>query len=647
MSYLNAMRLHFAGQFQGNPSTVNNDPEHFRNSTFQPNFQKLSDGADWNGWFNPQGDGGFRLLGCHVTSAWTAAGPVSTGDPILAALIADSGIQVCGKLVDLDPMQQLVSEIWGLQFRITDGTGASLMTGDFLEAPFTDIWDRAIGSIGGDADGGAAYQSVLRNLVWGDVPKYPFLTQLKTQVEDQAVAGGEALLSVKFNLDGINLNFQSPNFMCGRIVGTIGPATSSEPKHMLIGRHFMASSSHLPGKNFFFPAGGINFCTAVLDPTTNNLLIDLGNALPTTVPGGPMYDLGDLTVYAAQQPSQPPVLLGSIPSRGPNGYASKPDWYEGCGGIATLPLNAQQLSAIAGMPLYISAAATPFTQIAEASGGGYLRADKYVYRVSPGETAKIAFYAMQWGQPLAGAQIDFAQDPSQLQAGAPTPAEQPSPAYLNVATPSEAITIDMPSVMTDENGIAVLTIDASDPRQPRWAGPGDFGLDGQVYGVRASFHFDPSTSANNPVTPFDAVNQWDFVSILLWTEFKTSHPVQWSEIQPVLQQYANLYPVMNRFLNLSDLDSVKKNLRLLKLAFGLDPTDPNSMPVARDLSKQKRAAILSWLANPVGGPTPPSPPAAAISDTAKPSTQQAFATMSRGGKTLAAARRLVRQGAKA
>ena len=164
-----------------------------------------------------------------------------------------------------------------------------------------------------------------------------------------------------------------------------------------------------------------------------------------------------------------------------------------------------------------------------------------------------------------------------------------------------------------------------------------------AFAPRSNTNSNPN--ANNPVAPGDAVNPWDFVSILLWSEFETSNPVQWSEIQPVLRQYANLYPVMNRFLDLGDLESVKKNLRLLKLAFGLDPSDPNSMPVTRDLSKQKRAAILSWLANPVGGPTPPSPPAPVLSGAAKPSTRQAFAALAKGGKT-AAARRLIRQGAK-
>jgi len=39
MSYLNPLRLHFAGRFQANPSTVNNDPQHFDNATFTANDQ--------------------------------------------------------------------------------------------------------------------------------------------------------------------------------------------------------------------------------------------------------------------------------------------------------------------------------------------------------------------------------------------------------------------------------------------------------------------------------------------------------------------------------------------------------------------------------------------------------------------------------
>ena len=91
MSYLNPLRLHFAGRFQANVSTVNNDPGHFDNSMFQPSYQQMQ-GINMNppnGWFNPQGDADWRFLGCKVTSAWMPSGQVGPTDPVLACLIAD------------------------------------------------------------------------------------------------------------------------------------------------------------------------------------------------------------------------------------------------------------------------------------------------------------------------------------------------------------------------------------------------------------------------------------------------------------------------------------------------------------------------------------------------------------------------------
>ena len=41
MSYLGGTRLAFAGRFQADVSTVNNDPAHFHNSAFQPGYQDM------------------------------------------------------------------------------------------------------------------------------------------------------------------------------------------------------------------------------------------------------------------------------------------------------------------------------------------------------------------------------------------------------------------------------------------------------------------------------------------------------------------------------------------------------------------------------------------------------------------------------
>jgi hypothetical protein len=204
-----------------------------------------------------------------------------------------------------------------------------------------------------------------------------------------------------------------------------------------------------------------------------------------------------------------------------------------------------------------------------------------------------------------------------------------------VATPPGAI--DFPaSVVTDAAGVATLPIAASDPGNPR-----EF-IDGQVYGVRPALAETLDPAAGYPF------NQWDFVSVLAFDAFEPDEPPTWTgSLEPIFRQYANLYPVMDRFLDLGDYESVCANRALLLLAFGLDPSDSNSMPVTRDLSSAKRAAILRWLSEPGpdgkpllgGGPEAARPgarreqPAAVAPDDLE----------LRGGKATAAARRVVRR----
>ena len=118
-------------------------------------------------------------------------------------------------------------------------------------------------------------------------------------------------------------------------------------------------------------------------------------------------------------------------------------------------------------------------------------------------------------------------------------------------------------------------------------------IEGQVYGVR------PIAEETLAYGSGDSYNPWDFVSLLVFDVFKSDDPPTWyGSLQPIFQQYANLYPVMKAFVDLADYDSVCANRQLLLLAFRLPPEDPNSMPVTRDLSAGKRAAILRWLSEP-------------------------------------------------
>jgi hypothetical protein len=579
MSYLNPLRLHFSGRFQANPSTVNNDPLHFDNATFKSSYQERQSGntpETLNGWFNPSGDASWRLFGCRVTAASLADGKgAGKDDPILTYLVADSDSKVSAKLVDLDPEQQLVSEIWGMEVRITDCEGKTLLRGKYQPAAFMDIWDRS-GEAGGDFGAGAMFQSVLSELEWGDVGLSGFLRALQSEAKDD-------LLSIKFNVDGVNLAFDSPEFMRGRIVGTIGPAMADEPRHFVPGRQFMTAG--LSSGSFFVPARKINFCVATVNHATGKILLDLGNALPTAESGGALMPIGALSlVCEAQGQAGPAVIeLGEID------YSTE-GWYEQTASVVELPSNRRlttdELDIIAQHPLALRLAepnSRPQTAIDESPGGLFVRGDRYVFRLSPGETAHVQLYATRFGRRYGRARILAVQDSTQLQPQAVSPLGQ-APA---AGTPIEAI--DFPArVVADTQGVAILPIQARDPANPRAY------IDGQVYGVRPVLEETVFVQGTN--YPF---NQWNFISLLVWNAFNPDEPPTWfGSMRSIFQQYANLYPVMKRFLDLADYEAICANRRLLLLAFGLDVSDPNSMPVTRDLSPAKRHAILRWLDQP-------------------------------------------------
>jgi hypothetical protein len=613
MSYLNPLRLHFAGRFQAAPSTVNNDLTHFNNATFLPQYQQMQTPGHPNGWWNPSGDADWRLIGCNVTGAYLADGSsTDANDPVRSCLVADSDYQVAAKLVDLDPEQQMVSMIFGLDVRICTQSGDTLLRGRYQPAPFIDIWGRAQGGGSGDMAFGAMYQSILSNLEWGDIEQSPFLKELQAASQD-------GLLSIKFNVDGYNMDFNSPEFTRGRIVGTIGPASADEPHHFTLGRQFMVPQS----------GGPINYFVAVVDSKRRKILLDLGNALPTTVPGGPIANIGPLALAYEQQPTGDQatqwVPIDDI-------SYTETDWYPNTAGIVELPagrtLTDTELEGVAASPLALLVTTPGGIVPGISEAPVFVRADQFVFRLSPGEQADVHLYATHFGHPYAGVQIELAFDPSQLQGGTGWP---------DPGTPTSALKLNSP-VTAGQNGAVVAHIKASDPGNPRGY------IDGQVYGVR------PSTAETS--APDYPENPANFISLLVWDAFTSDDPpTWWGSLQPIFQQYANLYPVMGRFLYLGGYESVCDNLDMLQLAFGLYPDNPNSMPVTRDLSPAKRTTILQWLSEPGpdGKPLLGTPPPSLMADATGAEVLTAAAEVASatpreymiGGKAAALARRLV------
>jgi hypothetical protein len=566
MSYLDPVRLHFSGRFQADPSTVNNLPTNFDNATFNPA----------NGLWNPDGSGSFRLVDCHVTRVCYGDG-TSTSDPLMDPAVglrlADADRRVAGKLVDLDSEQQMVSQIWGLVVRLMNGA-EDAFAGPYAVTAFTDLWPRAKGGGGkGDMSLAAYYQSVIAPVAWGDTSFSRFLRELRAKATD-------GILSIKFNVDGYSTNSSSPNFTLGRIVGTIGPAYASEPQHLVIGRQLGGTDAH------------VNYMPCVVDADARRITADFGNALSTTKPGGPMLDIGDLTFgwYDGN---------GNFHSFGSVAYRDA-GWYESTAGVQSFAIPAAAIAPLASTSVVLRSGSVPVLQ--ENLNGLYARADTFVYRLSPGDTAEVTIYATQYGVLQDNAPIMVFLDPSQLQG------DQTNPPVVGL--PATAIGgFDPNTPIIAKNGVATLTITASDPGNPRVY------IDGQVYGVR----YLPQAiyQASQQVNSGAFVNSSDFVSVLIWNEYTAPDPLTWLDnLQPIFTQYGNLYPIMDKLLDLTDYDSVVANAGILSFVFSMPVGDPNSMPVTRDLSPAKRAAIIRWLNTPGedGKPlkgTPKEPAAAA------------------------------------
>jgi hypothetical protein len=598
MSYLQYPRLTFSGWFQADPSTVNNDPEHFDSANFRPTYDMPSVGQspdEQNGWWNPKGRAAWRFRDCAVTQVEYSDGTVcanSVLDPVVGMPINSVIDRVEGKLVDLDPEQQMVSAIWGFQVFLGAKGSPIGFGGDYRTASFADIWTR-FPKGQPDSFFGALYQSViaLTRQIANDPPAGQTASRFLQQL--QAIVGStDAQLSIKFNVDGYDDDPTSPTFTFGRVTGTIGACLPGEPQQYVPGRVLQATNPQL----------SMNTAYALVQGST--LHLDLGNSLPTTSVGGPLMDQGPLVLYT-QDGDGNPVAIGQVDYTG-NG------WYGQTAGIVSFPLSQAQLACVQTQPLSLvqpNNVTGPVAYLAEAPSGQFVRADQFVFRFNPAGTSSAAntavLYATQFGQPYADQPISFQLDPTQMQGfiqqipgGLPGP-DVGTPdvfTFFDGATGAQLQPLPKPlpphtqpfhTISTNSDGVATLIVQAADPGNPRGY------IDGQVYGLAYQLGAQPPAvgQISNPsqILNFLVFNAYDVPENPTWVR----------DVYPIFLQYAQLYPVMRRIVDLSNYGSVMQHLQILKNVFSVPMTDPNYMPVTRDLSAAKQQMILKWLDNPV------------------------------------------------
>jgi hypothetical protein len=572
MSYLHLPRLTFSGRFQADPSTVNNDPRHYDNETFTPRFQQFGTASTNNGWWNPTGTSIFRFSDCTVQQAVGPSG-VATPDAVVGCLVGNSPDRPSAKLVDLDPDWQLASHLYGLAVSIIDpATGRLALLADFEPAPFRDLSFARSG-------GSAIWQSQLTNLRWN-------LDALKSPVM-QALAEGSkhfGRLSIGFTTYSCMLDATKPDFTYGTLVGAIGLAFPEEPKSFIAGRRFMPNGAFdTPPATNAAANSMLCFNAKVIDDT---LVADFSNALPLDGNGNPV-PLGGLQfamLHDTEMNEGAAILPSQYTPLGPVDVTVSSF-------IQTLAIPPMIRSLIEQRPLALVAPGSngqpDVVMMREVPHGRDLRADVFSFRLDPNDRELnrqvVPLYATRYGLPLADAPIGFVPF-------APAPDTGNSVADQTLGTTPTA-TIPMTNCPNADLHIepSLVRTDAAGRASVTFSGPAHMGaprryLDGQLYAVAYNF-------ADAQPTIMQAYDQ---ISVLLFSSFSTSVKPTWEEIQPIWQQYANLYPIMSQGL----FDFSKKadaNAYLLYFVLSKPITDPDHMPVTRDLSAGKRRALLAYL----------------------------------------------------
>lgn len=585
MSYLDVPRLAFAGHFQADVSTVNNDVRHFDNAAFQEKYQDLSLTGD-NGAWNPVGTGIFRFIDCRITGARLGDQQIVSPaqDCVIGMALENADDRVFGKIVDLDPQQQAVSQVWGMKLRLDGGGEKALFGGEFEPVAFTNLWRRQQTTVPMDQALAAVYQSVLQNVVWQGRSQSKVLDALRE-------ASADGFLAINFNTYGYGRDPAIPRYTLGRVAGVIGPYSPDEPKHFVMGRQMVAAAAPNPT----VPANRVYSFQCQVHEKQNVVSADFGNCLQIVSADGPFASNGALVMAVFKGDTDVPlatVTADQVATLGTVDYL-KADWYRQTGGVLDFDYSGDPWIAanIASHPLLLlspQADGTFTVAVQESLGGFYVRSDTFVCRLNPGEPGSVDLFASKYGKRFQG-MIAFSATNGSMGGGAGSQPLDPPVAVPEIATPPDAISFPA-QLECDGQGKATLCFEVDLSQSPIPRGY----IDGQLYGIAYQLTAEPAQTISN---------FWNFISVLAFSPFQApTSPTWFADIRPILTQYGNLYPIMSKHLvDLGDYDSVVRHLSILRLAFSLPISDPNHMPVTRDLSDAKRAMILQWMDSPANG----------------------------------------------
>ena len=560
MSYLSPARISFHGRFLADVATRNNLRRNYVLGGLQED--------EWN----HLGGSAFELLNCRAL----VAGAVAVGDPAVGFAVTGAHDQASAKMVDLDPDWQMASELWGMFLRVVDPQNGELaVSGRLSVCSFRDLWSRQPPRPSNGQRAGGRFVSVLEDLDWGPAAdRSPAMRALRA-------AASSGRLSVGLHTFGY-FYAQAPRYRTGGAVLHLGPWQQGEPETALLHRRLngVALESAVPDDNFVL--GDIDF--AVTDGG-RSLHLDLGHAMPLADVDGrirpldafpaPINSVHRLSIgLRPTGPAEPIQVVEPEQAARFLDIPDDPDWYRQTGGIVSVDIPEALAEAVDTSPLALFATLQTGQVLlasAETEDGVFYRADSFVRRLETDDQTSVRLHARRYGRPMQGLKLHVVR--------------------LSPPAAGAGPVIEAPDA-TDAAGTCEVKITGVDPGNPR----GAFDLDGQIAVLGYSHKLLPDGSPDLAGTGLGNLD-------VIVAHVRDPYPVPAApeferHIRPILQQYAQLYPIMSEHLfNISDYDALVANRQAMLLVFSRPFEDPNYMPVTRDLSRGKMETLMRWLSS--------------------------------------------------
>jgi hypothetical protein len=577
-SYLDRPRLHFSGLYRADVSTVNNFINNFNVSNFSLINQLVK--KPRYGDFNPTGTGAFSFQECFITSVCSkdAGMPCTTDDPLVGTPLESTTGHATGKMATIDlELEHMSPIIYGMTIGL-DLRRTHTFVGAMEPAPTRNVWHNVwdVGD-GPDTDqfSQGDFQSIIKDTKWNVHSPYLqsehgslALISLRSMIQEDPQG---RLLSIKFNLDHYQQNNASdPHFLYGRVTGTIGLASLDAPKHFVRERvlQFMRYQDQDVSNTGRRPTNIAPFKASVFEKRLH-VVFDFGNALSrSTFHGGwNTFVLGKTLRIVTRSINK--TLIGTInltSSRCLTVSAGVCEFWPSIGYKDEIESN------------YIDVY-NELNELLLREVEYYIRPiDHYIVKLDAWENITVNFFVNNLGHKFCGHSVDV--EVQLASRHTPKRNEERALNAFQIMNGKKIKGSKARRFTSDCDGQFTVKFKAFDPGNPREI------VDGEVY----------------KVSYLPEVNNQGFTYLYfrVFDEFKEPLNPQWSGdqgIESIFKQYDYLYPIMRKFLVLSNYHSVTTpwNVHFLNLSMRLDENDPGHMPVSRDLSKAKRRTILKWL----------------------------------------------------